>query len=99
MTFQHIDNEIMNVDVYEVIDVRICSSSHNFYVFGVYRNPDLSDKIFYCWFSGIAKVQSVARKASFLLVSDVNANHEEWLGSSTINLHCKAARDFASSSG
>ena len=29
----------------KVIVVRICSSSHNFYVFGVYRNPDLSDKI------------------------------------------------------
>ena len=28
----------------EVIVVRICSSSHNFYVFGVYRNPDLSKK-------------------------------------------------------
>ena len=25
----------------EVIVVRICSSSHNFYVFGVHRNPDL----------------------------------------------------------
>ena len=28
----------------EVIVVRICSSSHDFYVFGVYRNLDLSIK-------------------------------------------------------
>ena len=26
----------------KVLFIRICSSSHNFYVFGVYRNPDLS---------------------------------------------------------
>ena len=32
----------------EVIVVRIYSSSHNFYAFGVYQNPDLSDKIFHC---------------------------------------------------
>ena len=30
----------------EVRVVRICSNSHNLYVFGVYRNPDLLDKIF-----------------------------------------------------
>ena len=29
----------------EVIFVKICSSVPNFYVFGVYRNPDLWDKI------------------------------------------------------
>ena len=29
----------------EVIVVRICSSSHNFYVFCAYRNSGLSDKI------------------------------------------------------
>ena len=30
------------------IVVRIYISSHNFYVFGVYLNPDLSDKVFDC---------------------------------------------------
>ena len=30
---------------YEVIVVRIASGSHNFYVFGVYRNHDLSDML------------------------------------------------------
>ena len=30
----------------EVIVVRICSISHKFYGFSVYRNPDLKDKIF-----------------------------------------------------
>ena len=39
------------------------------------------------------------RKAYFLFVGDVNSHHEQWLGSSATNLHGKAARDFASSSG
>ena len=38
------------------------------------------------------------RKASILFVGDVNAHNEERLGSSTTNLHCRAARDFASPS-
>ena len=50
----------------EVIIVRICSSSHNFYVFGVYQNPDLSDKVFDCLLTSIAKVRSVDRKETFV---------------------------------
>ena len=48
--------------------VRICSSSHYFYVFGVYRNPDLSDKIFYCFLTAIAKVQYKDRRRLFCLL-------------------------------
>ena len=39
---------------------------------------------------------SVDRKASFLLVGDVNAHHEEWPGSSMTNLRCRAAHGLAS---
>ena len=68
-------------------------------MFGVYRKPDLSDKIFYCLSTATAKVQSVNRQESFLFVCDVNAQHEEWLESSKANLHGRAVRDFASISG
>ena len=47
----------------------------------------------------MAKVQSVDKKAFFLFVDVVNAHHENWLGSSVTNLHDRAARDFALSSG
>ena len=50
---------------YEIIVVRIFSSSHNFYVLGVYRNLYLSDNIFYCLLTAMAKVQSDDRKASY----------------------------------
>ena len=83
----------------EVIVIRICSSSHNFYVFGVYRDLDLSDKISHYLLTAIAKVQSVDRKTSFLFVDDMHTHHEEWPGSSATNLNGKAASDFASSSG
>ena len=65
----------------------------------MYRNNDLSDKIFNCLLTAMAKVQSVDRKTSFVAVSDVNAYHEEWHGSSTITMLCRAALGFASSSG
>ena len=46
-----------------VIVVRLCSSNHNIYVFGVYWYPGLSDSIF----DGLltAKVQSVGRNRPF----------------------------------
>ena len=57
----------------EVIVVNICSISHDFYVFGVYRNLVLCDKIFYCLSTAMANMQSMNRKAPYLLVDDVNA--------------------------
>ena len=62
-------------------------------MFGVYQNPDLSDKSFEGLLTAMAKVKS------FMFVGDVNAHHEEWIGSSTINVHGRAARDFTSSPG
>ena len=41
-------------------------------MFGVYWNPDVSDNIFDCLLTTIAKVQSAARKASVLFVGDMN---------------------------
>ena len=38
----------------EVMVVRFCSSSPNFYVLGVCRNPDLSDNIFDCLLTATA---------------------------------------------
>ena len=61
----------------EVIVFKICSSSHNFNVFGVYRNPDLSGTMFDYLLTTIAKVQSVDRKAFFQLIGNVKAHREE----------------------
>ena len=66
--FRHIASAVMSVVV-----VKICSSSNNFYMFGRYRNPALSDKVFDCLLTAVAKVRSFNSKASFLFVGDVNA--------------------------
>ena len=92
MAFRHIYSAIMSVHIVKPV-VKICGSSYNLYAFVVYRNSVLSGKILNCLLTALAKVQSVDRK----FVGDVN--HEEWLASSTMNLHGKAARDFASSPG
>ena len=64
----------------------------------MYRKPDLSNNIFDCLLTAMTKVQSIDRKASFLFVGDLNAHHEEWLGSSMATVLDRAVLDFASPS-
>ena len=51
----------------------------NLYVFSLYRNPDLDDRIFDCLLASMAAVQAEDVRASFLFVCDLNGNHQEWL--------------------
>ena len=65
------------------------------YVFSLYRNPDLDDRIFDCLLASMAAVQAEDVRAFFLVVGDLNGHHQEWLGSTTTNSHGVAAFDFA----
>ena len=65
------------------------------YVFNIYGNPDLDDRIFDCLLASMAAVQTEDIRASFLFVGDLNGHHQEWLGSTTTNRHGVAAFDFA----
>ena len=71
----------------------------NLYVFSLYRNPDLDDRIFYCLLASVAAVQPEDVRLSFLFVSDLNGHHQEWLGSTITNRHGVAAFNFATASG
>ena len=85
---------------HEVMVVRVCSRLVNFYIFGVYRNPNNDDSIYDCLLNAMASIQSVDRKASFLFVGDLNAHHVEWLKSrSATDRHGAAAYDFAGAAG
>ena len=75
---------------------RICSVRQNLYVFSLYRNPDLDDRIFDCLLTSMAAVQAEDVHSSFLFVGDLNGHHQEWLGSTTTNRHSVAAVDFVS---
>ena len=78
---------------------RVCGLRQNLYVFGLYRNPDLDDRIFDCLLVSMAAEQAEDVCASFLFVGDLNDHHQEWLGSTTTNRHGDAAVVFATVSG
>ena len=71
----------------EMLVFRFCSVRQNHYVYSLYRNPDLDDRIFYCLLASMAGVQAEDVRASFLFVGDLNVHHQEWLGSTTTNRH------------
>ena len=77
----------------------VCGVRQNFYVFSLYRNPDLDDRIFYCLLTSMAVVQAKDVRVSFLFVGDLNGHHQEWLFSTTTNRHDVVAFDFATVSG
>ena len=61
----------------------MCVARQNFYVFSLYRKPDLDDRIYDCLLTAMAAVQAADARASFLFVGVLNGHHQEWLGSTT----------------
>ena len=85
---------------HEVLVLKVCGKHSNFYLFAVYRNPDLDDQIFDCLLNSMAVIQENDRKAAFLFVGDFNAHHREWLNSvSPTDCHGRRALDFSTESG
>ena len=70
---------------------KVCGVRQNLYVFSLYHNPDLDDRIFYCLLTSMAAVRAEDVRVSFLFVGDLNGHHQEWLGSATTNRHGVAA--------
>ncbi len=80
--------------------VKICSRFNNYYIFSVYRNPDLDDSIYDCLLGSMASIQESDSKASFVVLGDVNAHHQEWLNSIfPTNQHGRGALDISNLSG
>ena len=78
---------------------RVCGVRQNVYVYSLYCNPDLDDRIFDYLLASMTAVMAEDVRASFLFVSYLNGHHQEWLGSTTTNRHGVAAFDFATVSG
>ena len=83
----------------EMLVFRFCGVRQNLYVFSLYCNPDLDDRIFYCLLTSIPSVQVEDVRASFLFVGGLNGHHQEWLGSTTTNRNDVAAFLFVTVSG
>ena len=85
---------------HEVQVIRVASRLNNFYVFSLYRNPDLDDSIYDCCLTKMALIQETDQKSCFVFVGDLNAHHQQWLNSlSPTNRHGHAALDFSNLSG
>ena len=52
----------------EIEVLRVCGVRQNLYVYSLYRNPDLDDRIFDCLLASMAGVQAEDVRASFLFV-------------------------------
>ena len=86
-------------DCCEMLVFRVCGVRQNVYVYSLYHNPDLDDRIFDCLLASMVTVQPEVVRASFLFVGNLNSHHQEWLGSTTTNRHGVAAFNFATDSG
>ena len=61
----------------EMMVFRVFGVRQNLYVYSLYNNPDLDDRIFDCLLTSMAAVQAEAVRASFLFVGDLNGYHQE----------------------
>ena len=83
----------------EMLVFKVCGVRQDLYVYSLYRNPDLDDRIFDYLLASMAAVQVEDVLASFWFVGDLNGHHQEWLGSMTTNRHGVAPFDVATISG
>ena len=56
----------------EMLVFMVCGVRQNPYVYSLYRNPNLDDRIFDCLLASMAAVQA---EISFLFVGDLNGHH------------------------
>ena len=55
-------NRLAECGCHEVQVMKVCGRLHNFYLFSIYRNPDLDDSVFDCLLSSMASIQESDRK-------------------------------------
>ena len=78
---------------------RVCGVRQNLYMFSLYCNPFVDDRIFDSLLESMAAVQAEDVRVSLQFVDNLNGHHQEWLGSTTTNRRGVAAFDFATVSG
>ena len=55
----------------------VCGMRQNLYLYSLYHNPDLDNRIFYCLLASMAAMQAENFRASFLFVGDLNFHLQE----------------------
>ena len=77
MVTEHFANPNLSVVVAKCF-FRVYLVRQNQYVFSLFRNPDLDDRIFNWQLSSMAAVQAEDVPAIFLFVGDLNGHHQKW---------------------
>ena len=83
----------------EMFVFMVCGVKQNFYVFSLYRNPDVDGRIYDCLLTSMAAVQAEDVSASIMFVGDLSDYHQGSLGSTAKNRHGSAAFTIATASG
>ena len=60
----------------EMLVLWVCGAKQNIYELSLYCNTDIYDQIWECLLASTAAVQAEDVRASFLLMSDLNINHQ-----------------------
>ena len=55
----------------------VCDVRQNLYVYSLYRNPDLDERIFDCLLPTMAALQAEDVRASLLFADDLNGHHQD----------------------
>ena len=83
----------------EVLASSFCGARQTYYVFRLYSNPNLDNRINDCSLTLLASMQAEDVHALSFFLGDFNGHHQELLGFMIINRHELAAIDFATVSG
>ena len=65
---------------------RVSGRRTNYYIFSVYRKPEMDNAIYDCLLDKMQAIQECDRKSSFIFVGDLNVHHVAW-GSPTTSEH------------
>ena len=72
---EHFANPSLSVAVAKRLVFSVCGVRQDLYVYSLYCNPDLDDRILDCLLTSMAAVQAEDVRASFLFVGDLNGHH------------------------
>ena len=79
---------------HEMICLKINLPGRMVFMFYVYRPPSADDTIFDVISNYIDTIQELHPRSEIIVLGDLNAHHEEWLGSNKTDAHGESAFDF-----
>lgn len=80
---------------HEMICLKLSLPGRTVFMFCIYRPPSSDDSIYDVIAEHIDTIQGISPRSEIIVLGDMNAHHEEWLGSKKTDTHGESAFDFA----